>query len=81
MKQFRPVPYDAHCPYCQETTRQTLGRVDQTGTDQTIGKQADGLSVVRRRSCLKCESSWLTYEVNEQGFKLLFDAYKALQGG
>ncbi len=73
---FRINPLDSHCPFCKDTNRQTLGRVDQTATESNIGLRAGGVSVVRRRSCMVCEGSWLTYEVNEAGMQLLKEAWE-----
>jgi len=73
---YRINPLDAHCPHCKDTNRQTLGRVDQSANEQSIGLRAGGVSVVRRRSCMACEKSWFTYEVNEAGMQLLKEAWE-----
>lgn len=72
----RVNPLDAHCPHCKDTNRQTLGGVDQTATETSIGLRAGGISVVRRRCCQVCNGQWFTYEVNETGMQLLKEAWE-----
>lgn len=75
----RDEPLDTHCPACYEVSRRTLGKVTETKTGSSIGLRAGGLTVARRRKCLRCGVQWLTYEVNETGLKIIKDYEDAKQ--
>ena len=67
----RDNPFDIRCPACEGGAEETKGRVIDSRPHRIDIDADKGVTVGRKRLCTVCGYTWITYEVNDYGRRLL----------